>query len=598
MPNGSEKWSFFIPSWFFRSTLVGFNDLKGSKLHKFSGLEGNSRLTTTFCAVRMRHHFALRGPSSQQLHVFPSKACWSQNPPGQADVESWDKSLNSGTWTQQSSVSHVNSILKDMTASTDAPKPAKTIGQRHKQACIMFLALVVAYMQRVNVSVGVVAMTDPTASSNPDVPTVNYTTSEKGEISSMFFYGYLVAGVPAGILADRFGPIKLIGIIGGILSGIGTVSIPFAATHMGFWTVGTLRIIQGLGQGFFYPCVNTHVAKWVTPQERSQFTWLWTGPQLGTIIMLVTGGQLAGGDSGWPAIFYYSGILSIVWGVFCLIFGADSPSKHKSMTEIERRYIQANTPTANKDGKRTKIPWKSLVTSGPFVTLTFNYVCHNWGFFTLLTLTPTYIHGVYGFSIQDNGFLSAIPYLCMMVGGFLMSAIASKLSERYSVNVIRKLFNSIGLYGAAIPLFVLSTFHTNATGAMVLLSLATTLNSGVFNGIQCNHLDLAPNLGGILMGITNASSNIASLCAPLWAGFFVKDESNAEQWQIVFLVSAALYVVGNTAFLIFGSTDIQPWNDPTFGLADPNFALAEPKVESNPELTDQLWFHSSVTNRV
>uniref|UniRef100_A0A146LJW8 Putative inorganic phosphate cotransporter n=1 Tax=Lygus hesperus TaxID=30085 RepID=A0A146LJW8_LYGHE len=468
-----------------------------------------------------------------------------------------------------------------MAAATDAPKPAKTIGERHKQACIMFLGLVVAYMQRVNVSVGIVAMTDPTASSNPDIPTVNYTTSEKGMISSMFFYGYLISGIPAGILADKFGPVKLVAIIGGILCGIGTISIPFAVTHMGFWTVSILRILQGLGQGFFYPCLNTHMAKWAIPQERSQFTWLWTGSQLGTIIMLVSGGELAEGASGWPAIFYYSGILSITWGVFCLVFGADSPSKHKYITEIERRYIESNLPPVKKDGESTKIPWMSLVSSVPFLTLAFNFICQNWGFFTLLTLTPTYIHGVYGFSIKDNGFLSAIPYIGMLFGGFLLSALADRMSRRFSTNFIRKLFNSIGLYGAAAPLFALSTFHTNATGAMVLLSLATTFNAGIFNGIQCNHLDLAPNLAGILMGITNAMSNIASITAPQWAGFIVKDESSGEQWQIVFLVSAAIYVMGNTAFLIFGSTTIQRWNDPNFLSAEPSISGAPPICEED-----------------
>lgn len=77
---------------------------------------------------------------------------------------------------------------------------------------------------------------------------LNYTTSEKGQISSMFFYGYMVSGLPAGILADKYGPIKFITLIGGIFCGIATVAIPFAAVHFGLWAVCSFRILQGLGQ--------------------------------------------------------------------------------------------------------------------------------------------------------------------------------------------------------------------------------------------------------------------------------------------------------------------------------------------------------------
>lgn len=39
-----------------------------------------------------------------------------------------------------------------------------------------------------------------------------------------------------------------------------------------------------------------------------------------------------------------------------------------------------------------------------------------------------------------------------------------------------------------------------------------------------NHIDLAPNYAGTLMGITNGASNVISIIAPLVVGIVVKEE--------------------------------------------------------------------------
>lgn len=51
--------------------------------------------------------------------------------------------------------------------------------------------------------------------------------------------------------------------------------------------------------------------------------------------------------------------------------------------------------------------------------------------------------------------------------------------------------------------------------ALVLLVIAVGTNAGVYSGFNVNHIDLAPNHAGILMGITNSLSNIFSIIAPL-----------------------------------------------------------------------------------
>lgn len=77
-----------------------------------------------------------------------------------------------------------------------------------------------------------------------------------------------------------------------------------------------------------------------------------------------------------------------------------------------------------------------------------------------------------------------------------------------------------------------------------------------------NHIDIAPNFAGTLMGITNCAANIMSIIAPLLVGFVVYDQSNPAQWRYVFFISAGVYFFGNLMFIFFSKTDVQPWNDP------------------------------------
>jgi hypothetical protein len=37
---------------------------------------------------------------------------------------------------------------------------------------------------------------------------------------------------------------------------------------------------------------------------------------------------------------------------------------------------------------------------------------------------------------------------------------------------------------------------------------------------------------------------------------------NPEEWHIVFFIAAAIYIVTNTVFLIYGTSERQPWNEP------------------------------------
>lgn len=77
-----------------------------------------------------------------------------------------------------------------------------------------------------------------------------------------------------------------------------------------------------------------------------------------------------------------------------------------------------------------------------------------------------------------------------------------------------------------ILLIALGYTTENAYGAIALLTLAIAFNSGTNVGFFINHLDLAPNFAGTLMGLTTGISNTMSILAPIFVGYVVTDTVN------------------------------------------------------------------------
>lgn len=141
--------------------------------------------------------------------------------------------------------------------------------------------------------------------------------------------------------------------------------------------------------------------------------------------------------------------------------------------------------------------------------------------------------------------LSALPYFVMAVMGILFSHLSQILQRKevLRLSFSRKLFNSIGLYVPMLALIALAFItKEQAMAAVTLLTVAVGINAATYLGFQVNHIDLAPNHAGVLMGITNCAANIMSIIAPLAVGYIVSESvsywrrtmnvlTNDQQWN-------------------------------------------------------------------
>lgn len=447
---------------------------------------------------------------------------------------------------------------------------APLIGTRHIQCFLCFCCLSICYALRVNLSVGIVAMTDQN-STNSDQKVYEWQEDTKSYVLSSFFWGYIVTQIPGGHIAQKYGAKTLL-LIGITLCSALTLLTPLAVEIGGWQLLFALRVVQGLLQGSVHPATHAMLAKWAPVEERGMLsTFCYSGSQFGTVVVLAMSGVIAESALGWPGIFYISGGLGIVWGIFWLIFAASTPAEHKTISLEERKYIENSLGQVDSTPRTVApTPWAKIFTSLPFLSLIVVHCTHMWGFWTLLTQIPNYMKNILGVDMKNSALLSSLPYAVMCILSFFFIFL-SKVLARYdniSLSFNRKVFNTIGHWIPMISLIGLGfVTQGHAALAVVLLTLTVGISAATYLGFQVNHIDLSPNYAGTLMGITNGSANVMSALAPLAVGRVVTNVTNVVEWRIVFFIAAGFYFVGNLLFIIFGKTEVQSWNSPEDALA-------------------------------
>uniref|UniRef100_A0A8D1UVP3 Sialin n=1 Tax=Sus scrofa TaxID=9823 RepID=A0A8D1UVP3_PIG len=418
---------------------------------------------------------------------------------------------------------------------------------RYNLAFLAFFGFFVLYSLRVNLSVALVDMVDPntTAAENrtssecaehsAPIKVLHNQTGKKyqwnaetqGWILGSFFYGYIITQIPGGYIASRSGGKLLLGF--GILgTSVFTLLTPLAA-DFGVGALIALRALEGLGEGVTFPAMHAMWSSWAPPLERSKLLSI-----------------------------SYAGLVGIIWFILWTWLVSDTPDTHRTISPYEKEYILSSL--RNQLSSQKSVPWIPMLKSLPLWAIVVAHFSYNWTFYTLLTLLPTYMKEVLRFNIQENGFLSAVPYfgcwVCMILSGQAADNLRAKWN--FSTLCVRRVFSLIGMFGPAVFLVAAGFIGCDYSLAVAFLTISTTLGGFCSSGFSISHLDIAPSYAGILLGITNTFATIPGMIGPVIARSLTP-ENTIREWQTVFCIAAALNVFGAIFFTLFGKGEVQGW---------------------------------------
>src|SRR5678815_4904012 len=130
-----------------------------------------------------------------------------------------------------------------------------------------------------------------------------------GVAFSAFFWIYAPVQLFAGWLCDRFSVYRMMA-FGILVWAAATLLMGFAG---GFASLLVLRIMLGVGESISFPGSSKIIARHVAPEGRgvanaAVATGLALGPAVGTLA-----GGLILAQSGWRAIFFVFGVVTLLW---------------------------------------------------------------------------------------------------------------------------------------------------------------------------------------------------------------------------------------------------------------------------------------------
>lgn len=423
-----------------------------------------------------------------------------------------------------------------MIIATTIDAPSSRWPKRATVLVLCFLATFVCFLDRVNMSVAVIAMQQE----------FGWTESTKGLVLASFFVGYLIFQVPSGRLASRFGG-RYVMAAAIIWWSVFTMLTPLAAM-ISLPLLLLARIGMGLGEAATFPAAYNLGARWFPPVERSRFVGvLLSGIPVGTLFALLSTGPIVSAW-GWQWVFYLFGVIGLVLATVWLVLIRNSPAEHPGVSPAERALIEKDGIASTRGVRVT--PWKKLLSQPAVWALIFNHFCCNWILYVLLTWLPSYFNQTQGLSLINAGLFSAAPWLVMVVCGNAATAAADALIKRgVDVTLVRKGFQVAALLGAAVSLLLVRGV-TDPGQAMALMCTALGALGMSWAGFSPNHLEIAPDHADVLVGLSNTAGSIPGALGVAVTGWLI---DRTGSFDTPFFASACIAGAGAVTWLMFST---------------------------------------------
>ena len=265
--------------------------------------------------------------------------------------------------------------------------------------------------------------------------------AEAGSLSTITLLGAVVGGIVFGVMADKFGRVRVFTwtiLIFSVFTGL-------CAFAPNLETFAVFRFLAGLGLGGEFGIGMTLVSETWPKKLRSRATSVVAvGFQLGIVLATLTVLYIAP-KFGWQGVF--------LAGVIPAIFAFWS---RKNLKEPE-------VWTKLKEENKNKIAIGQLFASKKTTKITIGLIIatsvQNFGFYGIMTWMPTMLASELGYNFNKTTLWTVTTIIGMIVGILIFGYLADKIGRRPSYIVF--------LFAAAIIVWVY--FQVTSTAALLLL---------------------------------------------------------------------------------------------------------------------------------
>lgn len=371
---------------------------------------------------------------------------------------------------------------------------AKAIGSYRWIICgLLFLATMVNYIDR-----QIVAILKPDLSVK-----LGWTEDGYANIVEAFqlayAFGYLFGG--------RF--MDLIGVRRGFPIAATIWSIACAAHGLARSVTGfsVARLGLGIAEGGNFPAAVRTVGEWFPVRERAYATGIFnSASNVGAIVCPLIVPPLADAF-GWPAAFYATGGLGILW-VFLWLAIYQPPEKARQLTASELAYIEEGRAVQEEP---PPTPLREIVGSRPALAYAIASALTGpvWWFY--LFWLPDFLNKQFHMNKHDAGYCISVVYTISILGSVGGGWLPMQLIRRsWSRNAARK-FAMLVCACCVVPVGLAPTVP-NPWLAVLVVGLAAAAHQGWSANLYTFASDTMPKSAvGTLVGFGGFASGIASI---------------------------------------------------------------------------------------
>ncbi|MGN6114717.1 MAG: MFS transporter [Nitrobacter sp.] len=353
-----------------------------------------------------------------------------------------------------------------------------------------------------------------------------------GFLGSSFFFLFSISAVVVGFIVNRVAARWVLLVLALIWA---LAQFPMVGT-VSFTTLVICRIILGAGEGPAFSVAAHAIYKWFPDEKRTLPTAVLSqGSALGVVFAVPALNWIIVNHS-WHHAFGALGVVGLMWVVAWFLLGREGP------------LVQTVATAAD-----TRIPYSRLLTSRTFI----GCVAATFGAYWALSLgltwfTPFIVKGL-GFTQQQAGFISIMPWV---FGAFIV-ILTGWLSQRLMANGMTTR-GARGVLGAA-PLIaggliLLGIPHVDSAGMKIALLV---IGSGLCGSI---YVVCPPMLGeftpvsqrGAVIAIYGALYTLSGIIAPFVMGTVIQHAGGAmlDGYMTGFIINGCVMIVAGLLGLL------------------------------------------------
>ena len=413
------------------------------------------------------------------------------------------------------------------------------------------------------------------------------TMEESGWLMSACFFSYALCQIPAAQFAQRRGSRLALPVFAAAWS-LATAATAFAS---GLAMLFVTRTVQGIAQAGLFPTSTATVAKWFPKTGRAFATgslgsFMSAGGAVGawlTGVLLEVLQPHVGPGWNWRLLFLVFALPGLLWAAGFWFWFRDEPRAHASVNAAEVELIEGErTPPAcgsrhpaenssntlnpaaeNKSaepnsgapppaarGMRalpSRTPWLALASSPALWWICGQQLFRAAGYMFFTSWFATYLQETRGVSIAKSGFLTMLPLLAVVVGGFAGGALSDWLLRRTgSRGWARR-------WLAMVCLFLCAGLIFWALGIEDALAAVVVISGGSFCAAlagPCAYT-ITIDMGGSDVATVNATmnmvGNLGAWAFPIVVPWLLRQFGN---WDSVVVVFGACYVASAIFWLL------------------------------------------------